>query len=267
MIQTQLQVDTGPAHRLRPAGEAARAPAGPPAAAPRARQDGRLGLPARCRRALRRRPRHRRRLPADGGGAQPRRHVRHPGLPRPDARAAVARGRAVPLSVSSLLLADDDRSRRAGEGTGVHADRAGVRDSVLGRRGQELRPRAPRARAVLAVRRRGDARAAQPHVAGVAVLGGGDRGDAGGHGARADRGRAARPRRPADGGRPAGGHRLPGRGLQPDFRDRPYDRLAAAGHRQRPPGPRDLRADPRDARRRPMRSTRRPSPAMCASNR
>ena len=143
----------GPAPRLRPAGAAARPPAGPPAAAPHADQDGRLGLPARCRRALRRRPRHRRRLPAG-------RCVLNLGVmfvilvvPRP------------PLGLLSLAVvpslylclryysAHDDRPGRAGEGAGIHADRSGVRDSVLGRRGQELRPRAARAGAVLAIRR------------------------------------------------------------------------------------------------------------------
>ena len=76
---------------------------------------------------------------------------------------------------SAPLLGDHDGPGRASEGAGVHAHRTGLRDSVLGRRGQELRTRAARAGAVLAIGERDDGRAPQSHVAGVAVLRRGER--------------------------------------------------------------------------------------------
>ena len=189
--------------------------------------------------------------------------------PTSTGRSRCSRSTVVPFLYLCLRYysAHHDRPGRAGEGAGVHADRTGVRDSVLGRRGQELRPRTARAGAVLAIRRRDDGRAPQPHVAGVAVLRRGERDYAGRDGARAGRRRTARPRRQADGRRAAGRHRVSGRGLQPDFRDCPYDRLAAAGHGQRPAGPRDSCAGARDVSTLPMPSTRRVSGATCASKR
>ena len=72
----------------------------------------------------------------------------------------------------------------------------------------------------------------------------------GGHGARAGRRRPARAAGHAHRGRPAGGDRLPGRGVWPAVVDCAHHRRAAAGARERPARAGDVRADARGARRR-----------------
>ena len=105
-------------------------------------------------------------------------------------------------------------------------------------------------------RRRHDARAAAPHLAGIAVLGGRERDHAVGHGAGPRRRRPSRARRHAHRREPAGGHRLPGRRLQPTLVDCPHHRLAPAGGGERAAGARDPGAHAR-AVRRPGRPRRR----------
>ena len=109
------------------------------------------------------------------------------------ARAAVAGGRPVALRLSALLLDQDGGPRAAGEGARVEARRSGLRDSVRHQGGQELCPRAARARALRRRRTRDDVGAAALHVAGVGVHVGRGRDHLEWHGRRARRRRAARP--------------------------------------------------------------------------
>ena len=143
------------AARLRTARAAAGAPAGAGAAPSRRHADGRFGLPPGSRRLLRARPGDERaphpvRVGADAGGDVPR-----PAAAGCLAGAPVAGGRPVALRLSSLLLDADGGPRTAREGARVEARRSAVRDPVRHQGGQELRPRAARARAVRR-RRHGD---------------------------------------------------------------------------------------------------------------
>ena len=225
----------GPAHRLRPAREAARAPAGAAAAASHhARKTAdsvyRLEADAYC---------------VDDlviGGVFPlamavlKLAVMFVILVQLDASLALLSLAVVPFlyRLPSLLLGQDDRPRRAREGARIDADRAAATRSSR-RSGASRASRGSGTSWRDSTRRAADTMEArlrltwQESLFSVAVT----RDHADRHGARAGRRRPARHGRHADGRRPARGHRLPGRRLQPAFVDRPYDRLAAAGDRQR----------------------------------
>ncbi len=152
-------------------------------------------------------------------------------------------------ALPALLLDPHGRPGRARQAARVVAGRAHVRDPVVDPRRQELRPRASRTGALQPRGPRHHGGAAAPDLAGVVLRRGLERHHAGRHRARAHRRRPARARWPPHRRRAARGAGLSGRRLQPAVVDRPHDRLAAAGRRERPARARDLRDHARTTRR------------------